>query len=327
MARFGTDHSTFILNALGAMGKRTKKKGREILVQCLNHSHKDDHPSMSIRADGAAFICRSCGYKGNWYMLTQQLGLPPLPGADQPKDEVLENLADLKAMAQHGPMARLLNVREPTRLLPWPGGDFRGFSEKTLRRLNTQIWMDRDIKRVYWPFLLKGRIVGGSGRVHPDYEPKPLDGETTTDYKLRLKDWYRDVHPKYRNVHGAHAKQVLYPYDIYGAIDTIVLVEGQTSAIRLIDAGIDAMAILGVENWSDTKRGLLHTKGIRKVILLFDGDKAGRKATEELLSALRADFSVHAMYLPDGVDPGDMDDLWLNFVRRKFMKLAGKKQA
>lgn len=311
------------------MGKRAKKRGREILVQCLNPAHRDEHPSMSIRADGAVFICSSCGYKGNWHKLVQQLGLPPLPGSDQPKDEVLENQAALKEMVHQGPLAKAVNlsIRLPTRLAPWPGGDFRGFSERTLRRLGTQVWSDRDIKRIYWPFMLHGKIVGGSGRVLPEYEPKPVDGETKDEYKVRLKTWYRYEHPKYRNVHGVHAKQVLYPYDIYGSLDTVVLVEGQTSAIRLIDAGIDAMAILGVENWSDTKRGLLRSKGVRHIILLFDGDDAGRRATEALLQSLSADFFVQAYYLPDGVDPGDMDELWLNFVRRKFMKLAGRKPA
>ena len=187
--------------------------------------------------------------------------------------------------------------------------------------------MDRGIQRVYWPFCMKGKVVGGSGRVHPEWEPKRQLDEDAATFKARLKAWYRDEHPKYRNVYGISAKKILYPYDIYGPLDTVVLVEGQTSAIRLIDVGVDAMAILGVLNWSDTKRGLLRSKCVRNIILLFDGDEAGRKLTEELVRELSKDFTVYALYLPDGVDPGDMDALWVNLVRRKFLKLSGKKPA
>ena len=333
MSRCREDHSAFIISSLRSLGKRTKKaKGNEILVQCLNPSHKDEHPSMSVRADGV-FKCQSCGYKGNWWALVQRFGLPPLPGSDQKQDVVTATHTRTQALNDNKPSLKsVLNMgaKMPTNLKPWPGGEFRGFSEKTLKRLDTKLWMDYGIQRIFWPFCMKGKTLGGAGRVHPEWEPKRTVDEDDATYKARLKEWYRDGHPKYKNVFGVSAKKILYPYDIYGLINVVVLVEGQTSAIRLIDAGIDTMAILGSENWDDGKRGAITAKGVQHAILLFDGDDAGRRVTDVVEKALRSDsavLSVHPIYLPEGVDPGDMDDAWLKFVLRKFLKLAGRKSA
>lgn len=336
---FGTDQSSFIMTQLRSMGKKVKKRGREIHVQCLNPSHVDAHPSMSIRSDGAVFICRSCGYRGSWAKLVRQLGLPPLPGSDQPVDEITRAAADIRdrtAQDERAPTAALgrilnthrLNTSTRPRLSPWTRGPFRGVSAATLARLDTRLWRDRGVDRIYWPFYMgkddKGepREVGGTGRVLPESEPKRLPDESDVDFKDRLKAWYRDGNPKYRNVVAAPVKTVLYPYDLFDHPRVIVLVEGPTSAIRLIDAGIAAWAILGVENWSDVKRELLVAKGVKAVILLFDGDDAGRRATKEIAADLETSVKVQALELPDRRDPGDMSDRWLALVRHEYQELV-----
>lgn len=330
---FGTDQSSFIMTQLRSMGKKVKKRGREIHVQCLNPHHVDKHPSMSIRADGAVFICRSCGYKGSWAKLVSQLGLPPLPGSDQPVDPITAAAADIAERAStnrepSGAVAHIMNqhrlntTTKPRNLVPWTRGPFRGISAETLARLDTKLWRDRNVNRIYWPFYMRGEEVGGTGRVLPESEPTRLDNEDEALYKARLKDWYRDGNPKYRNVVAAPVKTVLYPYDLFDHPTVVVLVEGPTSAIRLIDAGICAYAVLGVENWSVVKRAALVSRGIKGVILLFDGDEAGRRATKEIGADLETSVKVLAIDLPDKKDPGDMSDRWLALVKYEYEELV-----
>lgn len=330
--RFGTDQSEFILSQLRGRGKRCKKKGKEILVQCLNPSHADQHPSMSIRADGAVFLCRSCGYRGSWKKLVRDLGFTPLPGSGEEADPVARGAAEARgtwmdAQDKASRIASDLNqVQRPSGLRPWTRGAFRGYSAETLKRLETSLWKDhKGIMRAFWPFYdVSGRFAGGTGRVLPESEPIHLDTETDEEYRIRLKEWYRSENPKYRNVTGGKVKRILFPLHIYPQMpEVVVLVEGPTSAIRLIDAGIDALAILGVENWSDIKSSKMigRTKG---VILLFDGDAAGRKATEVVRADLEAHMETVVLDLPDGVDPGDMNGNWLALVRYEFDRLREK---
>lgn len=330
--RFGTDHSDWILGQLRGRGKRCKKKGREILVQCLNPSHVDQHPSMAIRADGAVFLCRSCGYKGSWKKLVRDLGFTPLPGSGEEADPVARGVAEYRGLSmdaqdQAARLAADLNqLRRPSGLRPWTRGAFRGFGAETLKRLETALWRDhKGIMRAFWPFYdISGRFAGGTGRVLPESEPVHLDTETDDQYRARLKEWYRNDNPKYRNVTGGKVKRILFPLHIYPQMpEVVVLVEGPTSAIRLIDTGIDALAILGVENWSVIKSSKMigRTKG---VILCFDGDAAGRKATEVIREDLEPHMEVVQIDLPDGVDPGDMNANWMSLVRYEFDRLREK---
>jgi len=65
-------------------------------------------------------------------------------------------------------------------------------------------------------------------------------------------------------------------------LNTIVLVEGPRDAIRLFRDGIPVAAILGTNNWTNAKRQILEAEEFDRVILLMDGDKAGKKAESEL---------------------------------------------
>ncbi len=66
-----------------------------------------------------------------------------------------------------------------------------------------------------------------------------------------------------------------------------VLVEGPLDVLQLHQAGIDnAVAALGT-SLSPTQRQLLQRAGARRLILAFDGDGPGQKATARLLAELR----------------------------------------
>jgi len=66
-----------------------------------------------------------------------------------------------------------------------------------------------------------------------------------------------------------------------------------------------AGALLGT-NLTDDGLSLLHKIGIKKVVLMLDGDAAGRIATAKLSNKLSPFFEVVPVYLESGKDPKDI---------------------
>jgi DNA primase len=60
------------------------------------------------------------------------------------------------------------------------------------------------------------------------------------------------------------------------------------------------------------QRDLLRRRGIKRVIIMFDPDEAGRKGARRAASELvAAGFEVEVAQLPEGTDPGSSDTLAL----------------
>jgi DNA primase len=82
--------------------------------------------------------------------------------------------------------------------------------------------------------------------------------------------------------------------------------------LNLYDKGIkNAVCCFGTNTLQNTaKQKLLPFKaqGVTNIYILFDGDEAGEKAARQLKPVLEEDnFIVEIMKLPDGVDPGELD--------------------
>ena len=101
--------------------------------------------------------------------------------------------------------------------------------------------------------------------------------------------------------------KILYNYhrlDPY-KLDTVVVVEDAWSVMRLTQLDIPAVALLGI-HLSDFQLKLLAKKN--RIILMLDGDHAGRKAAEKLQPVLNRFTSTSTITLPDGIDPDDLSD-------------------
>lgn len=86
--------------------------------------------------------------------------------------------------------------------------------------------------------------------------------------------------------------------------DVVVLVEDQVSAIKV--SKVQYCAALMGTNLSDQGVKQLMTLGIKKVILMLDGDDAGLKASMKLQRELSAHFIVKPVLLEKGKDPKDL---------------------
>lgn len=89
--------------------------------------------------------------------------------------------------------------------------------------------------------------------------------------------------------------------------DTVVVVEGFWSVLRLHDAGVPCVSTFG-DSVSKAQADLLVQHGITKAILIFDGDEGGRMGTKTSLPILAERLFVKSLALEDGIKPDTMSE-------------------
>lgn len=143
--------------------------------------------------------------------------------------------------------------------------------------------------------ILKGRIA------IPIYDEKArlvaYCGRAINDEKLRYK------FPK-----GFRKNLVLYNY--HNVKDTkekeIVVVEGYFDLYRVYQAGYACVAIMG-GSISEVQEQLLVSLN-KKLVLMFDGDKAGRKATKKAIGLLKGKVDFRVLHLRNDIQPDDLTE-------------------
>jgi DNA primase len=111
--------------------------------------------------------------------------------------------------------------------------------------------------------------------------------------------------PRYRFPSGFAKSEVLFNLHRAAAVgqDRVVVVEGFFDCLRLHQAGVAAVALMGT-SLSDTQRQLLEF--FRHLILMLDGDEAGHRATVTLAARLRPYASISVIPVPDAVQPDQL---------------------
>ena len=101
--------------------------------------------------------------------------------------------------------------------------------------------------------------------------------------------------------------RVLSMRDSHADLDTVVIVEGFWSVMRLHAKGIPCVSTFG-DSVSLEQVELLCKNGFTSAILIFDGDEGGRCGTEQSLPLLAARLFTKVVNLDDGVKPDVMDE-------------------
>jgi DNA primase len=96
--------------------------------------------------------------------------------------------------------------------------------------------------------------------------------------------------------------------------DTIVVLECPWGVMRLHQLGIPAVALLGLY---PSETHLRHLRLAGKILLLLDGDLAGRTAAPRIAAAIGP--AAEILHLPDGLDPDDLSDPDLRQVLLPFL--------
>jgi DNA primase len=123
----------------------------------------------------------------------------------------------------------------------------------------------------------------------------------------RLDSKHAKQYGKWKFPPGIPKSEILYNFHRIrpGNPKAIVVVECPWGVMRLAQLNIPAVALLGI-HLSSLHHDLL--KKLPRVILMLDGDGAGRSATIRIRNALEPYTDVRCITLPTDLDPDDLTD-------------------
>ncbi len=157
--------------------------------------------------------------------------------------------------------------------------------------------------RVIFPIIdVTGNVIAFGGRVMDDSKPKYLNSSDTPGFK------------KSKNLFALN-------YAKNHCSEQIILCEGYMDVIALHSAGVEnAVATLGTALTAEQARIL--TKYTKKVILLYDSDDAGQRATDRAIQILNeVGLEVRILKLTNAKDP---DEYIRKFGAERFKALLGE---
>ena len=317
-----------------------KRRGRNMVGLCPFHGEKT--PSFNIYTETDSFYCFGCGAAGaviTFIMKIENLDyveavkyLAQRAGLDMPEDSYDDSLNKLRRrvfeanreaaryfyrrlMSEEGKNALgYLRGRMLTDATirhfglgyapdSWTGlCDYlksKGFKENELvsanlavRRHSGKGIIDRFRDRVMFPIIdLRGNVIAFGGRIMTDAKPKYLNSSDTPVFK------------KSENL-----------FSLNNAKNTgsraLLLCEGYMDVISVNQAGFrNAVASLGTA--LTTEQAVLMKRYADEIIICYDADEAGQKATARAIPILRAaGLNIRVLTIPNGKDPDE-------FIRSK----------
>ncbi len=170
----------------------------------------------------------------------------------------------------------------------------KGFKDNELvaanlavRRRSGKGIYDRFTNRVMFPIIdLRGNVIAFGGRIMTDQKPKYLNTSDTPVFK------------KSENLFSLNnAKN--------SGSRTLILCEGYMDVIAVNQAGFqNAVATLGTALTNE--QALLMKRYADEVIICYDADEAGQKATARAIPLLRnAGLNIRVLNIPSGKDPDE----------------------
>ena len=141
--------------------------------------------------------------------------------------------------------------------------------------------------RLMFPVIdVRGSVIGFSGRILGDGEPKYLNSPETPVFSKSHNLFALNLAKKSKNGY-------------------IILTEGNIDVVSLHQAGFDsAVASLGTSLTQEQAR--LISRYTNEVVLCYDSDEAGRKAAQRGIGILeKLDLKVRVLQLPGAKDPDE----------------------
>jgi len=321
-------------------------KGKNFFGVCPFH---DDHsPSMSVSKDRQIFKCFSCGAGGNVFTFVKDyenitfleavkkmadkagifLDIKTSTKKENPilqkyydiydialkfysnninteegieaKKYLKERQIDTSVIKEFGIGLSLKNNHLLTNLLLKKGFKEEDLLKSGLALKNTNDLHDIYYNRIMFPlFDLTGKPVGFSGRIY-----------NTTDMSKYINTKETDIFKKGELLYNYHRAK-----NIARMKDKLIVVEGFMDVIRLHTIGIEnVVATMGT---AVTKEQISLIKKMAKdIILMFDGDSAGKKAAYQASMMLnQAGATPKIVVLENNLDP---DEYILKYGKEKI---------
>lgn len=259
---------------------RKSNNPSEILIKCTSGLHDDNTPSLQYNLDKNIFHCWSCDFKGGSRKFLQSLGIKVKVDIEskQPyKIQKLQNmLRDIKDQ-------RNLTIPDDAVAAV---GKMSGISSEVITSFDAFFTQRGDLEDyLCFPVYQYGELRFIEGKIK---------------YKNSPKSKYR------RYPYGASTKDILFPLDRVKDRSHLVLVEGLFDMLNMWQLGYtNVVCIFGVNNFGKKKVDLLDSINCVEVTIMFDGDLAGRSASDRARDLLESrNIKTNVIYLPEGKDPG-----------------------
>lgn len=287
-------HQLVINEIMKLPGQKVMGSGH-IRICCPMPDHEDRSPSCGIYTEvGMAiplgyFHCLGCGAKGTWNELARASGLREIPEWKLRSAAELSSSAlglRFKKMADRvstsNTLKELMKSLGRSSYVKWPEElAWRGYSGTLIQACEGLLTQQHTGHPVcFFPVKVGGKYVGGVAA----YLKKMFN----TSYLTSRGDWAKE--------------KGLFPYSLMKEtlkrykLRYLVIVEGPRDALALIASGIPALAVLGAEQFSNTKMQLLQVLDLEMLYTMTDNDKGG-KTLRRNIKKVAADMHVPVTHL------------------------------
>ncbi|MCX6169225.1 MAG: DNA primase [Ignavibacteriales bacterium] len=327
-----------------------KKRGKNFIGLCPFHQEKT--PSFTVSDDKQIYHCFGCGVGGNVFKFLMEFkNISFIEAVEEIADHLgikieiennqsdaqqneLEELYELNVLAARffsdnllksndGEQAREYlkrrNIKLQTQKIfgigyaPYGWDNFLSHAKenkvdlikaKTLGLIDINDkgeYYDKYRGRVIFPiFSPNGRVIAFGGRV--------LENQENAAKYLNSPE--SQVYSKRRSLYGLYHSK-----DDIRKLDRAILVEGYMDLVSLFQAGVKNVVASSGTSLTEEQVQLL-SRFTKNIIILFDADPAGQKASLRSIEILlKQDFEVKVIALPTGEDP---DSFIIKFGKEKF---------
>ncbi len=317
-----------------------KRRGRNMVGLCPFHGEKT--PSFNVYTENGSFYCFGCGVGGDVISFEMKIenldyvdavkALAQRAGMEMPENSYDDSLSKLRSRVFEANREAARFYFSTLYSKSGAGGleyfYSRGLSDRTIRhfglgfaddnwtslcshlrskgfkdnelvaanlavqRRNGNGIYDRFTNRVMFPIIdLRGNVIAFGGRIMTDEKPKYLNTSDTPVFKKSANLF------SLNNAKNSGSR-------------TLILCEGYMDVIAVNQAGFtNAVATLGTALTSE--QAVLMKRYADEVIICYDADEAGQKATARAIPILRnAGLVIRVLSIPSGKDPDE-------FIRSK----------
>lgn len=312
------------IELLESFGCRPRSRGKQIESKCPfpdNHRRGDKRPSFSARIDAnnwSPFFCHGCGARGTLEQIAISNNMPHLVPGWKPHGENRKPWLD----APRKPRRNDTVFFDDKYLAPFVGmvsGYMlnRGISLETAR--TWELGIDKEnIRATFAVRDYRGRLGVLIGRdirkvkskiKYSNYLLDKRDDRFVPWRNYSREGFREDDYVSPTKSHFLYGEHFAVQYGQENPNSDLVLVEGSVDTLKVWQCGHNVVGALGCHvSDEQVSKIMMLTPRQGRLLVMFDGDDAGRRGSNELKKAIRKLLVVRSIELKDGCDPGGMSN-------------------